>query len=329
MNTRFHTDLLATLGRPLDLGEQLGVAVSGGPDSLALLLLAQAAFSGQVVAVTVDHGLRPEAAGEAAMVAGVAASLGLHHAILRPGPAEPPRPGATSIQQWARQLRYRLIEDWARGRGIGLLLTAHHLDDQAETFLMRANRGAGVAGLSAIRPSRGWATAEDGETGHWLRPLLGWRRTELVALVRQAGLTPVDDPANRDDRHDRTHVRRLLAATPALSPPRLARAAANLAEAEAALDWMVERLWTDRATVEASEERGVRVVLDPADLPRELRRRLLLRGFDGLGVALPRLDKLDRLLALLDAGRRATLAGVMVTPGVRWRMEAAPPRNHA
>src|SRR3954452_12256106 len=134
---RFRGDLDALIAP----GERLGVAVSGGPDSLALLLLAAAARPGAIEAATVDHALRPESRGEAEMVAQICGRLGVPHAILTVEWAEPP---ASAILERARAARYQLLAVWANERKLGAVVTGHHADDQAETLLMRLNRGAGV-----------------------------------------------------------------------------------------------------------------------------------------------------------------------------------------
>lgn len=304
---RFRRDLATLAGG--DPG-QIGVAVSGGPDSLALLLLAAAAFPGRVAAATVDHGLRPESATEASFVAALCSERGISHAILVPD-----APIAGSLQAAARAARYALLERWRAREGIAWLLTGHHLDDQAETVLMRLNRGAGVAGLSGVRAVN----------GRILRPLLGWRRSELAEIVAAAGIVPIDDPSNEDPRFDRVRLRQALADSDWIEPGPVARSATALAEAEDALLWMTERLLDERG-----REEGGAWLLDPAGLPRELRRRLLLVLFDRLGApTLPRGDEVTRLLAGLDMSATATLAGVKCRGGVTWRFEPAPPRRSA
>jgi tRNA(Ile)-lysidine synthase len=143
---RFQADLDRLTGG----AGRVGIAVSGGPDSLALLLLAHAAIPGGIAAATVDHGLRAEAAGEAAFVAALCATLGIPHATLRPG-----APITGNIQSSARKARYALLEIWADQHNLDWIATAHHADDQAETLLMRLSRGAGVAGLSGVRAVNG------------------------------------------------------------------------------------------------------------------------------------------------------------------------------
>lgn len=317
--TRFRADLERLTGGAPDAAAPLGIAVSGGPDSVALLLLADAAYGPAAVrAATVDHGLRPAAAVEARFVAELCAARGIgHHILCDPAGG---RPGPGGAQAWARHLRYRLLGEWAARHRLGWIATAHHADDQAETFLMRATRGAGVSGLAAIR------ACEPGLLGGGamvVRPLLGWRRAELGALVAAAGIEAVDDPSNCDPAHDRTAFRGLIAAAPRLDIAGLAAAAANAAEAEAALDWTMAGLWDERARGD-----GASLTLAVDDLPREYRRRLVGRAIAALVPgARPRGAEIDRLLAVLEAGGTATLAGVKAGGGTPWCFRVAPPRR--
>ena len=229
---RFRFDL-ARLCDP-ETGHLL-VAVSGGVDSLALLLLARVAVGGRLHAATVDHGLRPEAAAEVAFVADVCAKLGVSHAVLRGGGAAPAERRA-NVSSGARALRYRLLEEHRLTTGCAWVATAHQEEDQVETLAMRLNRGSGLAGLAGIRPVNGTV----------IRPLLGWRRAELAGLVAAAGLTPVLDPTNADDRFDRARMRKALAGADWLVADRWRRSAGALAEAEEALSWLVNRLAGER-----------------------------------------------------------------------------------
>ena len=296
--------------------ERLGVAVSGGPDSLALLLLAAAAFPGRVEAATVDHRLRAESVVEALHVEDISARIGCPHTIL--DVTVPDGPGG--IQAEARAVRYRALTEWAEGRGLSHLATAHHADDQAETILMRLQRGSGVGGLAGIRPVR----AEGNLT--LIRPLLGWSKAELVRLVGDTGIEAVDDPSNRDERFERVTMRRFLREHPEFEPRRLARTAAAAREAEEALDWAADRLAGERIIGRDGEWR-----LDPRALPRELRRRLLTRAISevraaaGLGWSGDR--DVEGLLAALEAGESATQAGVMAKGGEMWKLRLAPPRR--
>lgn len=308
---RFAADLAA-----LWPGEgRLGIAVSGGPDSLALLLLAADALPGALAAATVDHGLRPDAAAEAAMVAAVCKDRGIPHDILSPDWPEPP---TANIQAAARQARYGALAGWAARHGIAAVATAHHADDQAETLLMRLARGTGLTGLAGVRA----ATRLTNANVTLIRPLLGWRKAELEAIAAYAGLTPADDPSNTDARFDRTRARALLQEADWIAPPRLAASAAHLAEAEDALAWAAGALWAKRVKADADA-----VTIRPEAMPRDLRRRLLLLVFAHFDVAPPRGPELGRLLDGLAADTAATLGGLQFLPGDRWTVRRAPPRN--
>jgi tRNA(Ile)-lysidine synthase len=308
--TRFAADLDALA--PSEA--RVGIAVSGGPDSLALLLLASAARPRLVEAATVDHGLRPESADEAAMVAGLCGKLGIPHQTLV---ADWSRPPTANVQAEARAMRYRLLNEWAIDRGLGAVATAHHADDQAETLLMRLARGAGVGGLGGTRARR--ALSEQVEL---IRPLLGWRKTELIALVAEAGLDPIDDPSNRDPKHDRSRIRQWLAGSDWADPARLAVSASAIRDADEALDWALAPLVAARI-----KQDGGALLVEPFDLPRELKRRLLLAAFAELGAATPRGPDLLRALDALDAGGTVTLAELKLEGGTRWRLSPAPPRR--
>ena len=297
----------------------VGIAVSGGPDSVALLLLAAEARPQQVEAVTVDHALRPESRAEAETVAQVCAELGVPHTILTAAWDEKPE---TAIQERARAMRYRLLAEWARKRKVAALLTAHHLDDQAETFLMRLARGAGVKGLAGMRRlSRG-----PGGSLVVLRPLLGWRHSELEAVCAAAGIEPIHDPSNDDEQYERVRVRKVLAASDWLIPAAVAQSAAHLAEADGALHWATDIEWARAVT---ALDGGI--VYKPTDAPREIRRRIVRRAILALasegGGAEPRGRELDQLLAALRSGRRATLRGVLCAGGREWRFTKAPARR--
>ena len=308
---RFAADLDALV----PAGERVGIAVSGGPDSLALLLLAAAARPGLIEAATVDHGLRDESRGEADMVASLCEKLGVPHRIVPADWAEPP---TANIQAEARTMRYRLLSEWAEERGLPALATAHHADDQAETLLMRLARGAGVRGLSGTRAKRSLT-----EQVALVRPLLGWRKAELVALVEKAGIEAVDDPSNRDPRHDRSRIREVLSGSAWADPVRLATSAAALRDADEALDWALAPLITARF-----QRDGQMLMIEPFDLPRELRRRLLLAAFAELGQAAPRGPDLMRALLALESGETVTLGGLKLEGGEKWHLSPAPPRRN-
>ena len=322
----FAAHFVRTFERTPSAAAPLGLAVSGGPDSMALLALASSAWPGGVIAATVDHGLRASAAGECAMVARACAALAVPHTTLT---ADAPPVGA-SLQAQARRLRYRLLIDWGGGAGCGALATAHQADDQAETFLMRAARGAGLSGLAGVRRARR-VTASDGHGLLLVRPLLDWRRDTLRAIAERAGLPFVDDPANDDPRHDRTRFRRLLRDHAWLDTPHIARAAMHLAEADDELRRIADWAWRERAR--RGEDETIRI--DVADLPRGMRRRLAqcaigaVRQMAAIGQpAWSPEANIEPLLDALERGRAATRAGVLVRPaGNVWLFQAAPARR--
>ena len=179
-----------------DKAGHVAVAVSGGSDSMALLMLMQrwAEDNGaRISAVTVDHGLRPEAAGEAAMVARFCAQRGIPHEVLKWQGWD----GTGNLQAAAREARYRLIADWVRAQGVEAVCLGHTRDDQAETFLMRLARKAGSDGL------RGMPDRFDRHGVHWVRPVLGQSRADLRAFLRRHGVLWVEDSSNEDERFDR------------------------------------------------------------------------------------------------------------------------------
>lgn len=312
--SRFRLDLEAVAGG--DEGP-IALAVSGGPDSLALLLLGWSAFPARVAAATVDHGLRAESKAEAEAVARLCAGLGVPHQVLA---ARVERSGE-GLQAAARAARYAALAEWMESRGLRHLLTAHHSDDQAETLLMRLNRGSGVAGLAGVRAT-GPVPGTDGRL-RLHRPLLGWRRSELQSVVSAAGLEAAADPGNSDERFDRARLRNRLAEAPWLDPAALARSAALLAEAESALDWTAAPLFAARAELGEGA-----VTLRPSGLPPELLRRLVLRCLRQLVPgASPRGEKLAAFIATLERGGAATLCEVKGSGGETWRFERAPPRR--
>ncbi len=266
---------------------------------------------GEVEAGTVDHRLRSDSARDAEQVANVCQRLGVRHAVLQVDV-----PSGSSLQAQAREARYAALCEWAARRGLHAILTAHHADDQAETLLMRLARGAGAGGLAGVRARQRFGSSV------LLRPLLGWRKSELEAIVADAALIALSDPANSDPRHDRTRVRRLLAEQPLLDPQRLAASAAHLAEAEEALAFAAELLFAGRA-----KRSGDLLLLDTADLPPELQRRLLLRAVSEMGAGTPRGPDLERALEVLASGSRCTLAGLLMEGGETWRLSPEPSRR--
>jgi len=312
---RFSRDLGALIGA----NARIGVAVSGGPDSLALLLLAAAALPGRIEAATVDHALREGSREEADMVGVVCVSLDVPHVVLTAKWKEKP---ATAVQERARQERYRLLAHWAGDRQLDAIATAHHLDDQAETLLMRLARGSGVRGLSAMRQR----AVVPGSDLSLVRPLLGWRRAELKGICRDADLEPASDPSNEDEQFERVRFRHAMAEVTWLDPQSLASSAAHLGAAEEALEWAADREWAA-----AVANGGAEIIYRPQDAPPEIRRRIVSRAVfqmatEGGGTEL-RGTELGRLLEVLGNGGTATIRGVRCRGGDEWRFSRAAPRR--
>lgn len=275
-------------------GGRLGLAVSGGPDSLALLLLAEVAIPGRFEVATVDHGLRPESAGECAWVQELCRSRAIGCTILKVAV------GAGNVQSEARAARYRALSAWAGELGLTAIATGHHADDQAETLLMRLNRGSGVAGLAGVR-ERGLVP---GTGMPAIRPLLTVRRADLRALVLSARLTPIEDPSNAADRFDRARLRKALAGNTWLDPLALVASASHLADADEAIAWAAEREWTEQVDVTEHEVRYRR------QAPRAVALRVIARAVAVFGSE-PRGQDVGRLLERLEAGAGGNLAGVL------------------
>jgi tRNA(Ile)-lysidine synthase len=321
----------------------LVLAVSGGPDSVALMWLAarwqrSLARGPRLTVVTIDHGLRPEAGREAREVKRLAAALGLPHRTLR-WRGEKPKTGLPAA---AREARYRLLAQAARAAGASHVLTAHTRDDQAETLLMRLFRGSGLAGLSAMAAF----TERDGIV--LARPLLDVPKSQLIATLRRARIGFAEDPSNRDTAFTRPRLRALLPllAAEGGDARNLARLAARLARANAAVEVLAdgaERFLRLRDRGDAPQA-GVRSFEASAfaALPEEVRLRLLLRAINALGHEGPaELGKVETLMSMLDRaiaspgaaanGRpvlKQTLAGALISlAGGRIQIAPAPARR--
>jgi tRNA(Ile)-lysidine synthase len=286
----------------------IGVAVSGGGDSLALLHLMQR-VAGQagwrVEAATVDHGLRPEAAAEAAQVAALCRNWGVAHEVLR---WETPQ-AAGNLMDRARRARLALLAEWAGRRGIGHVVLGHTADDQAETLLMGLSRSAGIDGLSGMRS----VFREGGVV--FARPLLAIPRQDLRDYLAGQGIGWIDDPSNENPAFTRVRARRALKALRPLgiTVGRLAAVADHLDMARSALEAA-----TAAAARRLLAERAGAVMLDRTGFlrePMELQRRLALRALRALtGPGYPpREAELNRILFVLVAGGKATLRGTLVS----------------
>jgi len=329
------------------------LAVSGGPDSVALMWLAARwrrtlKRGPRLIAVTVDHGLREASAREARDVKRLAQSLGLMHHTLRWRGAKP----KTGLPAAARAERYRLLAKAAQDHGAGHILTAHTSDDQAETLLMRLLRGSGIAGLAAMArqsPRHGVVL---------VRPLLQVSKAQLIATLKKAGIAYAEDPTNQDPRFTRPRLRALMPALAAEGGDtrNLTRLAARLARANAAVEVLAdgaERYLALRDRDASPANTDPDMAASPparvfdftafAAIPEEVRLRLLQRAIDRFGHEGPaELGKVEALLSALElagskraerADRRRvmlkqTLAGAMISlSGGRLRIEPAPPRR--
>ncbi|WP_120076980.1 tRNA lysidine(34) synthetase TilS [Aurantiacibacter odishensis] len=292
-------------------GARIGLAVSGGTDSMAMLLLAHEAIPGGFEVATVDHGLRSEAKDECALVVAVCEERGLSCEVLSV------QVGEGNMQANAREARYDALGAWASRSELSAIATAHHADDQAETMLMRLNRGSGVAGLAGVRHSQPL-----GQTGiRIVRPLLRFRRAELEEVVAAAGQRVAHDPSNADDRFDRVRMRGALAGCEWLDTTSLAISASNVAEAYEALQAYAALLWPEMVT-----ETPNGFVLRPGP-SREMNRRLLAEVMERLG-GRPRGGDVARLLLRLEAGQGGNLAGVLAKiEGEQWLLTREPPRR--
>lgn len=304
-------------------------AVSGGPDSMAMMhLLARWAPDRRppVFVATVDHGLRPEAAEEAALVAREAEALVLAHRTLV-WTGEKPKAG---LQEAAREARYRLLAEHAREVGASHLVTAHTLDDQAETILMRLAKGSGLTGLAGMRRER-----DLGGILH-ARPLLGRSKAELIALCRENGWRFVTDPSNADERYARVRWRRLmpLLAQEGLTARRLARLAERMAQATEALEIKAGEALAD-AGPETGEGEFSFEALCLVREPFEIGLRILAQALARIGLGNLRLHRLEtsleRLRAAVLAGEplRLTIAGALLdlARSGRLRVRPEPPRS--
>jgi tRNA(Ile)-lysidine synthase len=305
-----HSEAESLLG-PFAPYRRIALAVSGGADSMALMLLAaewrrRGPDRPELTVLTVDHGLRAEAAAETAMVAREAARLGLAHRAL---PWTGPKPAA-DLQAAARAARYGLMTQQCRAEGIAAIATAHTADDQAETLLMRLARGSGLDGLAAMAPT----SARDGVA--LLRPLLTVSRPRLIATLRERGLGWIEDPSNQDRRYERSRLRAGLKAAEALglTPERLARAALRLGRARIALEQATRDLLRETLTAHPAGY-GELPLAALTVAPQEIAVRALaaMAAIFGGGQRPVRLARVEALEAAIRQGsaRQATLGGAI------------------
>lgn len=302
----------------LSLLPALVVAVSGGPDSTALLYLlarwrASLKNGPKLIACTVDHGLRKESAREAKAAGAVARKLKVAHRIL---PWRGKKP-ANGIQEAARQARYRLLADAAKGAKARHIVTAHTLDDQAETVLIRLARGSGMTGLAAMARLSQFPIDAEKELV-LVRPLLSLQKSRLVATVKREGLAFSEDLSNSNSRFARVRVRALapILEKEGLSAQRLSLLASRIRRADNAIDAMVEAAALRLAKRLDPPRTGIAFDLQAFfSLPEEVGLRLLGRTVGAVGNEGPvELGKLETMMQAVAAGdTRRTLAGALVT----------------
>ena len=316
---------------PLAEAGTLLLAVSGGPDSTALLLITRAwaqrrGGAPHLEAATVDHALRPESAAEARAVAALCATLGVpHHSLLWQG-AKP----RSRIQERAREARYVLLAQCAETIGASFIVTGHHLDDQAETVLFRLTRGSGIAGLRAMSG----LTAHESAT--IARPLLGFDKAMLVAVCESAGVLFARDPSNEDPRYARARLRALAGALAAegLDAPALARLARRAGQVEEALARQTQAAEARLRLVETGGCDAGALFEEPIEIVQRLLTAAIARvgGKSARDVSLEKIETLA--LALREAVTRADMfsanvAGARVRRDAKgWaRVEPEPPRR--
>jgi tRNA(Ile)-lysidine synthase len=313
------------------------LAVSGGPDSIALMWLAARwrrtlGRGPRLIAVTVDHGLRPEAAREARDVKRLARTLDLPHRTMRWTGAKP----KTGLPAAARSARYRLLAQAARANGATHILTAHTRDDQAETLLMRLMRGSGIAGLAAM------ARQSERDGVLLARPFLQVAKSQLIATLDKAKIGFAEDPTNHDTNFTRPRIRAMMPVLAAEGGDvrNLARLASRLARANAAVEVLADGAERYLALRDREAPHPGFDAKAFAAMPEEIRLRLLLRAIDRIGHEGPaELGKVESLLAALDragatktTGRpslKQTLAGALVSlTGDRICITPAPRRRN-
>jgi tRNA(Ile)-lysidine synthase len=311
---QFHDLMLASLPQSVD--GPIAVAVSGGADSMALCLLAAdwaKALGRPLTALTVDHGIRPTAGAEALQVQDWLADRDIEHQTLTVADAAP----QSNLQAWAREARYALMEDWCAAHQAQALLLAHHLEDQAETLMLRLGRGSGVDGLSAMASQ----IAPRFEGGPWrIRPLLDVPKARLLDTLDLASQDWIEDPTNQDTRYARNRLRQMRQSLSdiGLTPQRLAKTAKTMRRAKEALDDATQHL-KDRAL--QVHETGY-CTLDMAafrTVPDDVQLRLLgrlLAAFGGQEYG-PRAGRLEALLVCIlegNLGGGRTLSGCRIVP---------------
>jgi len=290
-----------------------------------LLLLAKLAGVCTVYAATVDHGLRAESAQEARFCAQLCQQLRVPHRILNVDVA------SGNLQSQARAARYRALGEVMGEIGADQVLTAHHADDQVETLVMRLNRASGLGGLAGIQRL---GPMPEG-CGMVFRPLLLWRKTELEQIVRDAGIQPMRDPSNEDDRFDRARVRKALSDADWMDASKLAQSVSHLQDADAALDEWARREWAEHVSIGESDITYRPHLSDPTELMARVVELALVRltGRSNRSGAM-------QLIAALKGGQTSNVGGVLAQScdhevsadaarRLEWVLRREPPRSRS
>ena len=321
-NALSSTDIDA-LFAPFVRAKALLIAVSGGPDSTALLLMAaewaKRRGKPRIEAATVDHGFRPESADEAKAVAKLCARLKVDHRVLQWKGVKP----TSRLQERAREARYRLLVDHAKAIGADAVVTAHHADDQAETVLFRLLRGSGLAGLRGMD----LMSARDGMT--IARPLMGLKKRDLIAFAKARAAPFIDDPSNADPRFARTRLRALLIrlgeeGLDADGLDRLARRARETEEALAHLTAEVELRLGSEAAVDARALFAAPIAVGRRILARRIAEA---GGRDASRIGLEKIEALTEALRDALKERRAygaNVGGALVRLTAKGRLTFTP-----
>lgn len=326
LQSTFLSTLWAITEYDADSPPKIALAVSGGPDSIALLWLMRNYYHGEVYAASVDHELRPEAKVEAEHVAAICSEMDIPHEILRPD-----HPIIGNIQSSARAARYDLLQTFASRNDCRFIATAHHADDQLETMIMRLNRGSGVSGLAAIRE----------RNGNVIRPLLSFRKIDLIKICQDADIVYAQDPSNENDDYDRVRVRKWLARIEAMNessdvpalfkPDMVQKSAKYIDQAEQALQFGAQYFSAQRISKNVGS-----TILDASQLPAEYERRLLILALRQVSADIaPRGPALDNVIKALKSKEISMIGNVKCTPIETnhqnhkhiWRLELAPPRR--
>jgi len=318
-NIGFEADDLAKLFALIKKEKSIALAVSGGKDSLALMVLVCQWLEGnfteknspEVFIYSVDHGLRAEAANECELVKKLALEFGFSHKTLIWSGEKP----MTGLQAAARKARYALLGKQMLKDGVKTLLTGHHLDDQGETVLMRLTHGSGIGGLSAM------AAFSNVEGTRIFRPLLSLRSKQLALIVKKSGLEAVDDPSNEDQKYERVRWRKFLQTSGeiGLSAPVLAKFANRMERADTALEHFANEqykniVFRDKFSVQWSDLD--KLASQPEEIGIRLLEKMIFIGSGGRGFG--ELSKREKLYERLfvDGFTGEVIAGCAI---VLWR----------